>query len=120
MKELNETTNDGSRDADSGRHHCLIIGREDWQETATEEEKQAARLYAAKSNRDLAANCFDPGFGFGDHVTEAEKLSYASNQLALAEKIEAGECDQNFCVWQEMHYFFTRECIPFLPQTKAT
>ena len=78
-------------------------------------DKQAARVYAAKIDRELAAHAFDPDFGFADHVTPEDKAEYVAKHIALAEQIEAGELDHNFTVWQRMEYFRTGQSVPFLP-----
>ena len=78
---------------------------------------QQARIYAAKVNRNIATKCFDADFGFASHVTEADKAAYRTEQLALAEAIEAGEQDHNLTVAQRMRYFLTEgECVALMPQ----
>jgi hypothetical protein len=76
--------------------------------------KTQARIYAAKINRDLAASCFDPGFGFASHITQRDKENYSIEQLKLADEIETGEHDHNFTIWQRMNYYETGECIALL------
>ena len=76
--------------------------------------KHAARVYAAKINRELAAHAFDNDFGFASHVTLADKQAYAERNIKLAENIEAGKLDNNFTVCQRMNYYLTGECVPFL------
>ena len=79
------------------------------------EQLKAARVYAAKIDRDIAAHAFDPDFGFAAHVTYKDKVIYAANHALHACEIEAGLHDHNFTVWQRMNYYLTGECVPFLP-----
>ena len=76
---------------------------------------QAARVYAAKNCRECAEHAFDDDFGFASHVTLEDKKQYAAEKLQLAQDIESGEKDGCFTVWQNMYYFLTGECVPFLP-----
>lgn len=84
----------------------------------SEKDLQRARNYAAEKDRDLAAHVFDYDFGFADHVTDDDKCDYAAKRISYAKEIEAGEHDGNFTVWQEMNYFLTGECVPFLPRAE--
>ncbi len=55
---------------------------------------------------------------YGIHVSESEKDSSLQNSLLYADEVESGQHDNNFSVWQEMHYFLTGECVSFLPPTR--
>ena len=80
----------------------------------TDKQLQQARIYAAEIHRKLSIECFDPDFGFADHITEEYKRRYSEYHRNLAEEIERGEHDHNFTVRQRMHEYLTGECIPFL------
>jgi len=80
----------------------------------TDEKMQEARVHAAKIERRCAAECFNPDFGFADHVTQEDKQRYREKQLRMAEEIEAGKHDHNFTIWQRMNTYLTGECVPFL------
>ena len=82
----------------------------------TETELQAARVYAAQINRDLAAAAFDEDFGWASHITQSGKQQYADEQIKYAEEIEVGLHDGNFTIWQRMQYHLTGEMIAFLPE----
>lgn len=85
----------------------------------SEKDIQKARVYAASIDRKCAAAALSPDYvQFADHVTEEDKKRYSENCLAEAEKIENGERDHTFYVWQRMNYYLTGETVPFLPKTK--
>jgi len=81
----------------------------------TAEQLQNARRYAAQGHWECAYHAFDDDFGFADHVTDDEKREYVRKEREIATNIEAGNCDSNFTVRQNMHYFLTGETISFLP-----
>jgi len=47
-----------------------------------------------------------------------KKIPVYKNSLLYADEVESGQHDNNFSVWQEMHYFLTGECVSFLPPTR--
>lgn len=81
----------------------------------TSEQLQKAREYAAKLPYELARECLEPGFGYADHITEADKRRFSEAYFKHAQEIEQGLHDHNFTVWQRMHYYLTGECVAFLP-----
>lgn len=81
-----------------------------------EKDIQNAREYAARINYKLSEECFDPDFGFADHITEADKINYSNEQKQFAKEIEEGKHDHNFTIWQRMHYYLTGESVPLLPK----
>lgn len=81
----------------------------------TPEQLQKAREYAAKTDLNIAKTCFDDGFGFASHVTQAEKQAYSDQHKKSAQEIVNGEKDHNFTVAQRMYYYLTGESVPFLP-----
>ena len=75
---------------------------------------EQARIYAAKVNREIAAEAFTADY-YADHVTVEKRQEIKERNIKLAEEIERGEHDGNFTVAQRMHYFQTGECPALLP-----
>lgn len=75
----------------------------------TEDQLAAARAFAAKPNRDLAAS-------IRSGETEcANPEEFAAYHDDLADEIEAGKADGNLTVAQRMIVYLTGECPPILP-----
>ena len=73
-----------------------------------------ARKYAAEVTRRCAlADIFDFD-GDYNHLTPKERGKYAAREMLEVLRIERGECDHNFTIWQRMDYFLTGESVPFL------
>ena len=73
-----------------------------------------ARRYAAMVCRDCAHACLLDFDGDYNHLSPSQRGAYAAKDMIHALKIERGECDHNFTIWQRMDYFLTGESVPFL------
>ena len=83
-------------------------------ETVTGERLNEARRYAASYSLMCAAAWLnDPDHG-APHVTTKMRGKLAAENVVRARRIERGECDHNFTIWQRMDYFLTGESVPFL------
>ena len=80
----------------------------------TEQQLQDARVYAARLDRELAAESLTADY-YASHITVADRERIQARYLESAEAIERGKCDGNFTIAQRMHYYLTGECVPFLP-----
>ena len=79
----------------------------------SEQQMQDARVYAARIDRQLAAEASTSPH-YASHVTPDDRLAIQARHLESAEAIERGECDHNFTIAQRMRYYLTGECVPFL------
>jgi len=52
---------------------------------------------------------------YASHVSEERKELNLANQLALAERIRAGN-ESGFWLWQRLNTFLTGECVAMLPK----
>ena len=50
---------------------------------------------------------------YASHVTDADKDSYLAEDLALAERVRAGEVN-SFTIWQRVNTALTGECVALL------
>jgi len=77
--------------------------------------KQSARDHVAYSYELSALHSLMHGYGYADHVTQDNKITYSNDMKAYAAEIRQGKHDHNFTIAQKMHYFLTGECIALLP-----
>ena len=80
----------------------------------SEQQLQNARVYAARIDRQLAAEALTADY-YASHITAADRESIKARHLESAEAVERGEHDGNFTVAQRMRYYLAGECVPFLP-----
>jgi hypothetical protein len=83
-------------------------------EIVTGDRLNEARKYAAGFERRSCRQWLtNPDYG-ADHVTTSQHGKYAARKMLEVLRIERGECDHNFTIWQRMDYFLTGESVPFL------
>jgi len=76
----------------------------------TPEELQKARIYAAKTERNMIEAYKSKEF----LVNNPEKWLADTNKII--KDIESGKLDGNFTIWQRMNYYLTGKCPALLPK----
>lgn len=75
---------------------------------------QAAREYVAENWRKMGYQSF-LGNDYPPHITLQQKACFLKRDLVYADKIQKGEVDGCFTVWQRIYLVLTGECVAFLP-----
>lgn len=81
-------------------------------------QKLAGAMKAVADDRRRSAHAIRNG-SYADHVTEDYKDKRLEADLAIADKLEAGEGWNCFASWQRLNEKLTGECVGFLPPPKS-
>lgn len=82
-------------------------------EQFTQDQVQAARVFAANNPRRMAEEALTADY-YADHVTMEDRQRIKVEKETLANEIENGLHDHNFTVVQQMWYYLTGESVALL------